>query len=446
MLRNKYFIECLQANKFRDMAWINSILAVTNLRKAIDTSPDDVKPYELLSNGETEHYCFLDPVTKEYVDIEDAPIENPMFYAKELIIVPVGTINVLPDQGEMKTTIGNALVNGIIFFYPFDKRIPYYNGGKEPGTIGKLDPGAITKMVTSRVLDEKEAVGKDPETYISIAQLQVWLQAVSWISGMSSIITTGYTEKSIRVAPEVLKRRDELYEEFKDQLGNPAIQARIEEELIRMDKESLKDDPSFDFYYKHDKHWANSRKKQLITTGLISSISGGTNFVQQPLSAGIDAELIPVYSDSIRHASYSRGHLTALGGELVKYIFRVTQNIKIVEPDCGTIYGISDIIYPGFESMYYGRYQIVGKKLVIITPDNIDSLIGKPIILRSPAYCKTANGNYCEICMGKDLSRTPNAIHTAAAQPGSVMMNASMKAMHGKALKTIRFDFRTAIT
>lgn len=445
MLRNDYFVECLQAGKFRDLNWINSILAIIKMGTTDDTPTEVAKPYELLK-GPNEHYWFLDPVTREYVDIEDASTDGPMFYRKDLITLPPGTINIPKDYPEVNTTIGNALANAIIFFYPLGNLVPYYNGGKTINDIGKLDPGAITKMVVPLVKSDKEAIGLDPDTYISIAKLQKWIQAVGWLNGLATIVTAGYTEKSVRVAPEVLKRRDELYEEFKDQLGNPAIQTRIEEELIRMDKESLKDDPSFDFYYKHDKHWANSRKKQLITTGLISSITGDVNFVQQPLSAGIDAELIPAYSDSIRHASYSRGHLTALGGELVKYIFRVTQNIKIVEPDCGSTYGISDIIYPGFESLYYGRYVIENKGFTKITSENINQYIGKLIHLRSPAYCKTKDGNFCEVCMGEDLSRTPNAIHTAAAQPGSVMMNASMKAMHGKALKTVRFDFKTAIT
>lgn len=445
MLRNKYFIECLQAGKYRDLKWLNSILAVTKLRLASETSPDDAQPYELVQ-GDNQHFWFLDPVSREFVDIEDTDALRPMFHRKELITLPAGTINVLPGQGNVKTTIGNALVNGIILHYPFESRIPYLNGGKTIEEIGKIDPGAITKKVTALVLSDEEAVGKDPQSFISIAQLQTWMQAVGWLAGLSTIVTAGYTEKSIRIAPEVLKRRDELYEEFKDQLGDAAIQSRIEDELIKMDKESLKNDPSYDFYYKHDKHWANSRKKQLITTGIISSISGDPVFIKQPLSEGINAEYIPAYADSIRHASYSRGHLTALGGELVKYIFRVTQNIKIVEPDCNTPYGISDIILPGFDSMYIGRYVITADGPVEITSDNITALKGKVIILRSPAYCKTADGNFCEMCMGKDLSRTPKAIHTAAVEPGSVMMNASMKAMHGKASKTVRFDFRNAIT
>lgn len=444
MQRNDYFVECLQANKFKELSWINSVLAITNLKEMENTSPDDIEPYGLV-RGANEHYWFLDPVTKQFVDIEDTSIHNPMFYRKELITLPPNTINVLQSQGAIETTIGNALTNAIIFFHPLGTRIPYFNGGKG-NTIDKIDPGDISKKVVALVLSDTEAEGKDPQTYVSIKQLQDWMQAVTWIGGLATMVTAGYTEKSVRIAPEVLKRRDELYKEFEGQLGDPAIQTRIEHELIAMDKESLKDDPSFDFYYKHDKHWANSRKKQLITTGLMSSIDGGTNFIAQPLSAGIDAENTPAYSDSIRHASYSRGHLTALGGELVKYIFRVTQNIKIVEPNCGTKFGISDVILPGYESMYVGRYVMEAGKLIELTNENIQAYIYKPIYLRSPAYCKTKDNNYCEICMGKALSRTPKAIHTAAAEPGSVMMNASMKAMHGKALKSVRFDFKTAIT
>ena len=444
MLRNDYFVECLQANKFRELGWINSILAVTNLKQVANTSLDGLLPYELLA-GEDERFWFYDPVANKLNPIEDATIGEPMYYRKEIIKLPPGAINVLPEQGIVTTTVGNALTNAIIFFHPLGTRVPYFNGGKD-GKIDKIDPGDISKKVTALVLGNDETEGKDPQSYISIRQLQDWMQAVTWIGGLATIVTAGYSEKSIRIDPAVIKRRDELYEQYKDQLGDGAVQALIEAELIKMDKASLKDDPAFDFYYKHDKHWANSRKKTLITTGNISSIGGNTNFIAKPLSAGIDAEDIPAYSDSIRHASYSRGHLTALGGELVKYIYRVTQNIKIVEPDCGSLFGISDIILEGYQSMYMGRYVMEGKKIIELTAENISQYMNKLIYLRSPAYCKTLNKNYCQICMGKELSRTPKAIHTAAAEPGSVMMNASMKAMHGKASKTIKFDFRTAIT
>lgn len=443
MLKNQYFVEAIQAAKYKELGWLLNLLAVTVRPKLEDVKPENVSDYQLVDGPKNTLY-FLDPVSKEFQPIDNSKADEPLFYRKDIVKIPGGTINIPLDVHELTTTVGNVILNAITLFYPLGTKIPFMNGGNTINDIDKIDPGKLEKEVAKLVVDDA-TYQKNPNKFISVKELIGWIDAVTWCGELSSIANPSISEKSVRVDPSVLKRRDELYEQYKDQLGNPAVQAKIEAELVKLDKESLKDDPSFDFYYK-SKHWENSRKKKLMTIGLLGSIYGEPKFIKEPLIAGVDAELIPDYSNSIRHASYSRGHLTALGGELVKYIFRVTQNIKITEKDCKSSFGLADTIFNGYEKMYYGRYYMVANGYVEITPDNIAPLIGKQILLRSPAYCKTPNGNFCEICMGKDLSKTPNAIHTAATNPGSVMMNASMKAMHGKALKTTRLSFKTALT
>lgn len=443
MLKNQYFIEAIQAQKYKELGWLLTILAVTVRPKLEDVTVETGSIYQLVDGPKNKLY-FLDPVSKEFQPIDDSESDKPLFYRKEIVKIPGGTINIPLEIHELTTTVGNVILNAITLFHPLGKKIPFMNGGKTITDIDKIDPGKVEKAVSSLVVDDK-TYEKNPDKFISVKELREWIDAVTWCGELASISNPSISEKSVRVDPSVLKRRDELYEQYKDDLGNPAIQAKIEQELVKMDKESLKDDPSFDFYYK-SKHWENSRKKKLMTIGLLGSIYGEPKFIKEPLIAGVDAELIPDYSNAIRHASYSRGHLTALGGELVKYIFRVTQNIKITEVDCKTKFGLPDMIQSGYERLYYGRYFMTANGYTEITADNIKGLIGKTILLRSPAYCKTLNGNFCEICMGKDLSKTPNAIHTAATNPGSVMMNASMKAMHGKALKTTRLSFKAALT
>lgn len=442
MLKNQYFVEAIQADKYRELSWINSILALTVRKKLEDVTVDSIDPYTLIDGPKGLIY-FLDPVNKEFVPIDDSDVKLPLFYRKDLVKFPGGVINIPIDKKELITTVGNVLINACTLFFPLGKRVNFMNGAPNYG-IGKIDPGTMQKKVVKLLVTEEE-YQKDPENLINTKDLVRWMESITWMGNLASLINPSPSERSIRIDPAILKRRDELYDQYKDMLGNPAIQAKIEQELVAMDKASLKTDPSYDFYYQ-SKHWENTRKKKLVTIGLLSTISGKPEFIKEPLTAGVDAEKIPYYSNSIRHASYSRGHLTALGGELVKYIFRVTQNIKITEKDCKTKYGLFDIIYPGYENLYIGRYVMVGAGYNEITNENIKDFIGKPILLRSPAYCKTADGNFCEICMGKDLSRTPNAIHTAATNPGSVMMNASMKAMHGKALKTTRFNTKLALT
>lgn len=444
MLKSKYFIEAIQAGKFKKLDWIISILSVTELANQGEINEGDEVPYELVSNLTKTKMAFFDPVTKAYVDIDDAKINEPMFYRKAPVTIPGGTINLPPEIKTLDTTVGNVLINAIVFFHPLGKKVGFFNGDKDITKIKKISPKDVTKRVLKLHVPPKE-YKTNPDKYVSVAELRAWMDAVTWMGDLAPLTNPTASEASMGVHPDVIKLRDELYKKHASELGNPAVQAAIEAELVAKDKETMKDDPSFDFYYE-DKHWATARKKQYITIGLAGAIHGDPNMITESLSDGIDINKMPAYANSIRHTSYSRGHLTALGGELVKYIYRVTQNIKITEHDCGDTHGLPDFITPDLKSQYIGRYVVSGKTPILITEDNVDSFVNKDLFIRSPAYCKTIKDNYCEICMGLDLSKTPNALHTAAAQPGSVMMNASMKAMHGKISSTLPFDYLTAIT
>ena len=49
--------------------------------------------------------------------------------------------------------------------------------------------------------------------------------------------------------------------------------------------------------------------------------------------------------------------------------------------------------------MLLDRYIQKGKSLVLLTPDNINSYIGKIVNLRSPMYCK--DNHICNKCAGE---------------------------------------------
>ena len=111
-----------------------------------------------------------------------------------------------------------------------------------------------------------------------------------------------------------------------------------------MDKASIKGTVSEDFFMT-EKSYANTRKKMHIIYGLDDGLGGGKPaFIPTALSQGLSAENIPAAADSTRAASYSRGFLTAQGGELVNYLYRIFMNSKIAEDDCGTKKGVSILL------------------------------------------------------------------------------------------------------
>ena len=61
-------------------------------------------------------------------------------------------------------------------------------------------------------------------------------------SVFGSIAVPVFTEKALVPNQKILDRREELYKKYHDKLDDPTVMSMIEQELITMDKEYLKDD------------------------------------------------------------------------------------------------------------------------------------------------------------------------------------------------------------
>jgi len=156
----------------------------------------------------------------------------------------------------------------------------------------------------------------------------------------------------------------------------------------------------------------------------------------------MDVEYIPANADTTRAASYSRGFLTAQGGELVNYLYRIFMNSKIAEDDCGTKTGVSILLTEDNMKRYYGRYAIDPNagKTIDITPEFTKTWLNKTINVRTPARCKTKPPNFCGHCTDTFFFKSRETVHIETSLPGSIIMNDTMKAMHGRSFKIAMFD------
>ena len=91
--------------------------------------------------------------------------------------------------------------------------------------------------------------------------------------------------------------------------------------------------------------------------------------------------------------------------------------------------------------MYYWKYAITPKGLVMITKKNASQFIGKAVKIRSALYCK--NENYCEKCTGAFYNRMKisNAGLTCFLL-GSKIQNLSMKAFHCMVIQTKELEWQ----
>lgn len=431
MDKRQYLIEALQANTYHRKDWILSTFTLVRPTYA----PPEGYPYEIVFKESDDVVYFIDPSSDNLSVIEGASKTSPIFNIKDRITLQPFDLPNVKDTTE--TNLGNVLVNCILFVYPFGDKVPFITGKIKSSKIESITSGLLTDVPPNGVERVKGKIYVDE--YLKHAE------AASALAGLSPICVPSASPKTMSVSPDVIKRRDELLEQYKDQLLDPAILARIDTELSALDREWFKGDAGEGFLLKA-KAFDVSRKRAFIMVGAESGFSEsdeGIVPITKSLVEGWDTEHLAAMINNLRSGIYNRGHETALGGESVKFFYRVFQNTKIIEDDCGSEDGINWVITERNYNKFTGIYRV--GETTPLTTAIAKGLIGKTIKLRSPQRCKSAAPSFCAKCMGDLLAVNPTGLHIAASDVGSIFMSTFMAAMHGKALRTSKYDYKLSI-
>lgn len=434
MDKRSYFIEALQAGLFGKKHWVMSAFA--KCRRNLFVSPSKSYPYEifLISKDSTE-LGFFDPEEEALVPIEGSSSDAPVLLFKDKITVTKADVpNV---DSSVDTTYGNVLLNMILLVRPFGDKVGFLKG--------KLKDSDFNSIIEQRLTDDPLPGEPKYPDKIYVSEFLQYQEGMYYLSEFAGICAPGATAKSLSVDPRVIKRRDELLLEYKDQLDDVAILAKIMGELVELDKETLKDDPSSG-YLIGAKSYAVTRMKLFIMYGREEGFGHGAT-VKTSLSDGMDLGNLPAFIDALRAGSYNRGAQTALGGVEVKRANQIFQSVRIIEEDCGfNSAGLPWLVTHVDEII--GRYIIDPKqtKPISVDRDNAKQYVGQLVELRTPMLCKTVEPHYCETCCGKYLSMVKDGVHVGIANMSSNLMYAFMGAMHGKALQTELYDINTAFT
>lgn len=441
LTKKQYLLAAMNSTTSLRVDWVIDLFTFTSSNKGItfegmkQESPD--YPYRVIAKG--PRFYYQDPDDQSVMHpISDGFTDVPLFRIKERITLEPGD---LPNvKNKVDTIIGNVIVNRLVFVYPFGDRVPFMTG--------EINGKSMMNAVVPLVVDDPEEGQELPPGKVTATELALHLQTISQLSAFYGISIPAASEKTLTHDPRVKELKQKLLETYKDQLTDPAVIAKIDKELVDFDRQWFVGDVSEGFM--NGKAYNVVRKKTHLFHGLEESPIPGEPIVvvKNSLSEGWDIHKLPAMVNSLRMGSYFRGVDTALGGELVKFFYRIFQNSKISTKDCGVPYGI--LILPKEatkEKMerYIGNYLLEGKNLVEITTDNYTKFIGKALMIRSPMYCRAGHSDYCEICVGRPLAERPNAISMEASDVGSLIMYISMGAMHGKALTLAKYDITKAI-
>ena len=368
--------------------------------------------------------------TKTLILVEiNHPVIPQLCKFNEEITVHSGQIaNYNDGKGPMKTRVGLLVVNYVFLAEPFGDKLPYINE-----TITKIDQieGPMLPLVLDGV--------------ISVHQYNDYRANAFFLGQFSELCVPVFSKKALMTSPEVKKRKKELLEENKEALanGDAVVMNKIENELITLDKEWMKDDPAMGFLANDPgKSFNVHRKKMFIAGGMVEQFGHKNqfSFVENSLAEGWSQKDLPSRCNEIRSNSYSRAMETAKGGEETKFIIRVFQNTKILEENCNTDHYLRVDLTRTNHKEFYFRYILQGGEEIELTDDNITGFIGKSVQMRSPMHCHT-KGGYCYTCAGGLFKRLgQESLTFVAVALSSSFTTAALKKQHGGSIKTIDLD------
>ena len=420
MERFKFFLEGIEHERHMEIDWI---LRVTNIcDHPFSDEMLDWKPYDIAKDRNTGKRVFFDPVSDNtFTLIEGLTELESIIDYKALYKVKAGQIANLKE--DTVTTGGTFLINLYCLVLPFGDRIAYVNK--------KMRPSDICVPVASAM-----ATG-----IISIDEYLYFTKCVDFLGNFWGISVPTGSKKTMTVSKGVVDLRDKLLKENSGELDDNVKYTNLENQVVAADKADFVGDVAEDFFMS-DKSRATNRKKAKIMYGLDDGLGGSKpTLITRALSEGMRVEDIPAAADTTRAASYSRGFLTAQGGELVNYLYRVFMNTKITVDDCGTKHALPIKVTEANSKRYIDRFYLnAGGKTEIADAMNIKVLVGKTVMIRSPGRCKEKPPNFCGSCTDKFFFKSRETVHIETSLPGSIIMNDRMKAMHGRAYKVAFFE------
>lgn len=421
MLKRDYLLEGIEKGWYLDAYWVKSILSLFQT---------EAKEH-YIARRDKDGYYYLDDAGNK-IHLEDATdITKPLFRVGEMIDVPLESNVKAPGiKGGFRTSVGCLIMNWILVVSPFRGLVSYINKPFTPNHVAKQ---IIPRWSRSRSKVSDKHPERDGEIFTE--DYIKFKNHVLFLTNFTQTVIPSVSEKALRTNPVLEKRKQELYNEYKDQIQDPVIAAKIDKELAKIDEEWLKDDESSGFIYGGNMY-GNIRKKLNTHFGITTGLDDKPVFVPGSLKEGIKLDNLSVYVNDSYSGSIGRGLETQEGGVMVKDALRSAANLKVGKDECGTRHGfymrMADNVDDNHKYMNYWYLDESGKSIQI-TQENIASLSGKVIKLRLPSYCVAGNSSYCAKCSGPNITAFENGIASINAQPGSIIMLLKMKKMHNTA-------------
>ena len=416
----EYYVRALRDNAILDYGWVLSMFAVLE-----DYAP--VKNWDIgIVDG-----VFAFQLDGEMHSLGIKHVKNtPMLKPNEVLKIPAdGLIN---QPQAIDTTFGIAMANQILLCYPFGNSIPYINRTFSIKDVEKI-------YVPMMVADKDYKPGS-----ITVSQMKLCKRGCELLGQLTRVLVHSATPKNIVAPTGIDAYKKKVLAQYKKEgkdINDALVMVDFEDKLIKFDENFLKDDPSSGVYV-DGKVKYKSRLKVFMSYGIEKGWSSTSDqpSITRSLSEGAIStpEELVILNNTVRTASYSRGTEIILGGVTATLVTRIAAHLSVVMKDCKTKNHLAIRVRPGEQSKYLGRTIIKAGKSVVLTQDNVNSISGETIKLRSVTTC--ANPVICMICAGKAMSERGDSLGLFAFGVSSKIVKSSLASFHGETISSVEMD------
>jgi hypothetical protein len=355
--------------------------------------------------------------------------DEPRFNTFDTLVLPKGK---LFNSEEVDTTVGRYLFNLYVIPDKYLKKFGYQNIVYNVDNIGEMEE-RLSYMLLQDEIDPKEFAG--------------YLDRAEWLTMGTAYFLSPTMNYDINVPiPEVIKRREELFAEYADEIkkGDPNVADMMEKELLDLAKKILKEKgtEAYDFFESGEFSFSNNYKKTSVFGGALENpYTKKLEILRSNYIDGISKDEFHHFANLTIVGGYSRNVETQKGGYETKKINNAVQGVTLDEPgsDCGTTQFLKVNIIDKQKKMFLHRYILDGGKLILTDEGNIKNYIGKEVMMRSPLFCKS--DQICSKCAGELFYKLGirNAGLLSTTMSGN-LMNMSMKKFHNTSLVFSKID------
>ena len=331
------------------------------------------------------------------------------------------------------TTVGIWIFNKVFIERELFDLYGYIN---EP--INKKMIGKITDKIGYAVLEEK----------VPLDALKNFIMKAQKFMPYVSVLANGYSMKLLTIAKVINKAKADLVKKYRDRLdkNDPDAVIAIQDELLKLAKETLKDDIAIDTYNSGARgSFNNDFKNMFIMKGITKNPdpTKGYNIIMSNYIEGIAKEEYADFANSLAEGPYSRSNKTEVGGYWEKLMLPAFQHVKIGKKgsDCGTRRTITVTLDDKNIKEYMYCNIKEGNKLVELNTDNQSKYIGKTVQIRFASLCESKDGIICNACAG-NLFHKLGITNVGAAMPqiAAKLKLVAMKAFHDSQVVMTKMD------